>query len=41
MPSNRAVLALFDIRDNARLAQQFVVGLTLDAFRLTAEHSTP
>jgi uncharacterized protein with HEPN domain len=33
MPSNRTVLALFDIRDNARLAQQFVAGLTLDAFR--------
>ena len=33
VPSNRAVLALFDIRDDARLAQQFVVGLTLDAFK--------
>jgi uncharacterized protein with HEPN domain len=32
MPSNRASLALFDIRDNAKLTQQFMAGVTLDAF---------
>jgi uncharacterized protein with HEPN domain len=33
MRSKRAVLALFDIRDNARLAQEFAAGLTLDDFK--------
>ena len=32
MRSNRAQLALFDIRDNIRLAQQFVAGLTYEEF---------
>jgi uncharacterized protein with HEPN domain len=32
MPSRPTVFALFDIRDNARLAQQFVAGLTPEAF---------
>jgi uncharacterized protein with HEPN domain len=30
--SNRAYLALFDIRDNILLAQQFVEGMSQDAF---------
>lgn len=30
--SNRAQLALFDIRDNIRLAQQFVAGMSQDEF---------
>lgn len=33
MPSKRAAIALFDIRDNARLAQEFATGLSLDAFK--------
>jgi uncharacterized protein with HEPN domain len=33
MPSKRAGIALFDIRDNARLAQEFAAGLSLDAFK--------
>jgi uncharacterized protein with HEPN domain len=33
MPSKRAGIALFDIRDNARLAQEFTVGMSLGAFR--------
>jgi len=32
MLSNRAHLALFDIRDNVRLAEDFAAGLSLDAF---------
>ena len=39
MRSKRAVLALFEIRDNIRLAQEFAAGLTLDglsAFRQSA-----
>ncbi len=32
MPSSRATNALFDIRENARLAQEFAAGLTQDAF---------
>ena len=32
MPSDRTRLALTDIRDNARLAQTFVGGLTAEAF---------
>lgn len=32
MLSNRAHLALLDIRDNARLAREFAAGLSLDAF---------
>jgi hypothetical protein len=43
---NRAHLALLDIRDNIRLAEDFAAGLSLDAFiadRLTfyAEHALP
>jgi uncharacterized protein with HEPN domain len=33
MPSKRAEQALVDIRDNARLAQEFMAGMTLDAFK--------
>jgi len=33
MPSKRAEQALLDIRDNAKLAQQFAVGMTLGAFK--------
>ena len=33
MLSNRARFALFDIRDNLRLAQEFVVGLSLETFK--------
>jgi uncharacterized protein with HEPN domain len=33
MPSKRATLALFDIRDNAKLAQEFTAGMTLEVFR--------
>jgi uncharacterized protein with HEPN domain len=32
MPSKPTAFALFDIRDNARLAQQFAAGLTPEAF---------
>jgi uncharacterized protein with HEPN domain len=32
MPSDRARLALFDIRDNVLLARQFTEGLTAEAF---------
>jgi len=31
-PSNRAQLALFDIRDNIRLAQQFIAGMSQTEF---------
>jgi uncharacterized protein with HEPN domain len=33
MPSKRAAIALFDIRDNAKLAQEFAAGQSLDAFK--------
>jgi len=34
MPSdNKAVMALFDIRDNALYARQFVEGLSFEAFK--------
>jgi uncharacterized protein with HEPN domain len=33
MPSKRAAIALFDIRDNVRLAQEFAAGLSLDTFK--------
>jgi uncharacterized protein with HEPN domain len=33
MPSKRAAIALFDIRDNARLAREFAAGLSMDAFK--------
>jgi uncharacterized protein with HEPN domain len=33
MPSKRASIALFDIRDNARLAQEFAAGLSRDTFK--------
>jgi uncharacterized protein with HEPN domain len=33
MPSKRAAIALFDIRDNAKLAQEFVAGLSFDGFK--------
>src|SRR4051812_28786918 len=33
MLSNRARLALFDIRDNAKLAQTFVAALSFEEFR--------
>ncbi len=33
MPSDRARLALFDIRDNIALAREFVAGLSFEAFR--------
>jgi uncharacterized protein with HEPN domain len=33
MLSNRARFALFDIRDNLRLAREFVAGLSLEAFK--------
>jgi uncharacterized protein with HEPN domain len=33
MPSNKAALALLDIQDNARLAQEFLADLTLEALR--------
>jgi uncharacterized protein with HEPN domain len=33
MPSKRAERALLDIRDNARLAQEFAAGLTTAAFK--------
>ncbi len=33
MPSKRAAIALLDIRDNARLAQEFAAGLSFDAFK--------
>jgi uncharacterized protein with HEPN domain len=33
MPSNRAAIALLDIRDNAKLAQEFAAGLSMDAFK--------
>jgi uncharacterized protein with HEPN domain len=33
MRSNRARLALFDIRDNAKLAQSFVAGLNFEEFK--------
>ena len=32
MPSDRARLALTDIRDNARLAQEFVAGMSVEDF---------
>ena len=32
MLSNRAQLALFDIRDNIKLAEEFTAGLSFDAF---------
>lgn len=33
MPSNRAAIALFDIRDNVRLAREFVGKLSPEAFK--------
>ena len=33
MPSKRASIALFDIRDNARLAQEFAAGLSRDTLK--------
>ncbi len=33
LQAKRAAIALFDIRDNARLAQEFAAGLSLDAFK--------
>jgi uncharacterized protein with HEPN domain len=33
MPSKRASIALFDIRDNVRLAREFVGGLSPEAFK--------
>jgi uncharacterized protein with HEPN domain len=33
MPSKRAAIALLDIRDNAKLAQEFAAGLSLDVFK--------
>ena len=33
MPSDRVRLALFDIRDNALLAQNFVAGMSLEDFK--------
>src|SRR5271170_7897588 len=33
MPSKRTAIALLDIRDNAKLAQEFVARLSLDAFK--------
>jgi uncharacterized protein with HEPN domain len=33
MPSDRARLALFDIRDNIRLCQQFIEGLSFEVFK--------
>ncbi len=33
MPSKRPDIALFEIRDNAKLAQEFVVGFSLEAFK--------
>jgi uncharacterized protein with HEPN domain len=33
MPSDRARLALFDIRDNIGLVREFVAGLSFEAFR--------
>jgi uncharacterized protein with HEPN domain len=32
MPSDKTLLALYDIRENARLAQEFVKGLSMEAF---------
>lgn len=32
MPSDKALLALFDIRDNGKLAQNFVAGMSFDEF---------
>jgi uncharacterized protein with HEPN domain len=32
MPSKRAAVALFDIRDNARLAQEFAAGMSSETF---------
>jgi uncharacterized protein with HEPN domain len=33
MLSKRSAIALLDIRDNAKLAREFVAGLSLDAFK--------
>ena len=33
MPSRRATIALFDIRDHAKLAQEFAAGMSLEAFK--------
>ncbi len=33
MPSKRAEQALFDIRDNVLLAQEFAADMTVDAFK--------
>jgi uncharacterized protein with HEPN domain len=33
MPSKHAAVALFDIRDNARLAQEFGAGMSLETFK--------
>ena len=33
MPSKHAAVALFDIRDNARLAQEFTAGMSVDTFK--------
>ena len=33
MRSNKTALALFDIRDNGKYAQDFVAGLSLDDFK--------
>ena len=34
MLSNKTALALFDIRDNGKYAQDFVAGLSLDDFKM-------
>jgi len=33
VPSKHAAVALFDIRDNARLAQEFAAGMSLETFK--------
>jgi uncharacterized protein with HEPN domain len=33
MPSDQTRLALYDIRDNGKLAQRFVAGLSFEKFR--------
>jgi hypothetical protein len=33
MPSDQTRLALYDIRDNGKLAQDFVIGLSFEKFR--------
>ena len=39
MPSKRAAIALFDIRENVRLAQEFAAGLSLDICSLAASQA--